>query len=67
LNGGRIATKPAVNDTRVLSVIILPTTLGLTDGTHPDRTPRTNVCGWRHNRKCNRPSGAGDLFCNLYG
>jgi hypothetical protein len=62
LNDGTVATKPAVNETHLFYVILLPTTLGLTNGTNSDGTPNTNVCGWHHHRKYNGSSGADDLF-----
>jgi hypothetical protein len=43
-------------------VILLPSTLALTNGTNSDGTPNTNVCGWHHNRKFNDASSADDLF-----
>lgn len=62
LTNGTIATVPAVNETRLLYLVYLPTTLGLTAGTKPDGTPNVNVCGWHGHRKFNSASTADDLF-----
>lgn len=62
LDSGTITLKPSINETHLLYVIFLPTTLALTNGTNPDGTPNANVCGWHKHRKFNGSSGADDLF-----
>jgi hypothetical protein len=62
LTNGTIATLPAVNETRLLHLMYLPTTLGLTAGINPDGTPNANVCGRHGHRKFNSASTADDLF-----
>jgi hypothetical protein len=61
-NNGPITVTPAINETQLLYVILLPTTLALTNGTNSDGTPNTNVCGWHNHRKFNDASSADDLF-----
>lgn len=62
LKNNQITTHPSVNETKLLYVIYLPRTLGLTNGKNQDGTPNTNVCGWHGHRKFNSASTADDLF-----